>query len=92
MRIEPSGSIAAAGETQAVERTPRSEASQQVGGVQVSPSVGELSRAATRSQVERAQRVATLRAAISSGTYQVDRASLSVAIAEEELARAGRTS
>jgi anti-sigma28 factor (negative regulator of flagellin synthesis) len=89
MRIEPTGSVAAAGDTQAVGRAPRSGAAEEA--VQVSPSVGELGRASTRSQLERAQRIASLRSAVSNGTYQIDRARLAVHIAEEELARAGRT-
>lgn len=91
MRIERTGSVAAPGDAQAAGRAPRSGSSDDRAAVQVSPRVGELGRASEKSQTDRAARIAELRAAISRGSYQVDRDTLAVRIAEEELARAGRT-
>ena len=90
MRIIPTGIVAATGEVQNAGRVARS--SDDGAAVQVSPRVGELARANEKSQVDRAQRIAALKSAISRGSYEVDRAEVAVRIAEEELARAGRGS
>ena len=88
MRIGPTSSIAATGDTQAVGRAPRSAALEAGDAVQVSPSVGALGQVATRNQAERTERIAKLKAAIGNGTYQVDRQALAGRIADEESARA----